>query len=54
MDMIGVKRNSEAKAREPLSMFPLVALLGACQVGKLEISCPQESILTSKTQIISI
>jgi hypothetical protein len=38
MDMIGVKRNSEAKAREALSMFPVVALLGARQVGKTTLA----------------
>ena len=36
--MIGVKRNLEHKARETLEMFPVMAILGARQVGKTTLA----------------
>jgi predicted AAA+ superfamily ATPase len=38
MFMIGVKRNLEHKARETLEMFPVMAILGARQVGKTTLA----------------
>ena len=38
MNMIGLKRNLEQKARELIQLFPVVALLGARQVGKTTLA----------------
>ena len=37
-DMIGIKRNIASKAHLMLGMFPVVALLGARQVGKTTLA----------------
>lgn len=36
--MNGIKRNLEYKARKMLGMFPVVAILGARQVGKTTLA----------------
>lgn len=38
MDMTGVNRNLEIKAKKALDMFPVVAILGARQVGKTTLA----------------
>lgn len=36
--MSGIKRNLEIKAQQMLDMFPVVAILGARQVGKTTLA----------------